>query len=732
MTNAPSWRELHNTACKLYDAGFNVIPLNYAQKTPAIKWKMYQTKRSTPTEIYQWWSAKTAAQPHGIGVVAGIVGKIAILDFDPATTSTVDDLINEAEHVIGHKFPETCRVQTCGGGYHDYYTIDSPINTTDIFTGVHGKIQLRGDGTYVVAPPSTALSNRTNTVGQYNFIRPIDTRVQLNSTWLADFIKTKASNGTKETNTTQQPTPEDIKTILNLYNFRLSQTAHEILKNEVVVEDRSALCYWLACEIVRCGITNPRDVATIILAAPQHADKFGTRPQNTAWNAWDHAQRLAEKALNEITPSVPVAQISEGSTPTIFIDVQQPDQTDLAFPRDAAVGICADIAQMFSSHAESPYEYWYMTALTCLGSLISGGITIDTIYKPQPRLYTVLVGPSGIGRKSAAIHTITKFMTNTLETTEPLNILHGVGSAEGLAKVMKRDDGELSRLLLVFDEIRVFIRKARAEGSVLMDMVNTLFELNYYANATKHDVIKLTNAHLSLLGAATEDMFIDMWSREFITQGFLNRLVIVPGRPNKPNPLPENILPEQERVIAEKLRQTVDQINLCSSVEIAIGTSVIKMPGKEAHKMGLTDAAKDLWRQWYLDWFTVDTQDPTRLRLDTLGMRLMILQEISRGNTCSIEADTVNNVLKLLKWQHNVRKAYAPAATDTNAASMEESIKRVLYRYGHLTKRDLRRRTNADRFGLRIFQEALNNLTQHQVIHEIQLQGQAAYRLLDI
>lgn len=311
VVSKPGWRELHSAACKLYEAGFSVIRLVPNLKKPADSWAVYQTRRATTSEINTWWSPRTASNPYGIGVVAGIISNNLVLDFDPVKGSSIDDLIAEAKKKLGQTFPETCRVLTSGGGYHDYYRINTSVRTTDLFQGVHGKIQLRGEGTQTVVPPTIAHSDRIGAAGQYTYIRPLSARLNLEDTWLKNLLnQSEQKNNLPPTTSSERPAPseQEIQDILHLHKFRLSDTVKNILDGRDSPADRSAQCYRLACEVVRAGITDPYTIASIVMAAPYHKDKFGDRPKNSAWGEWNHAQRLAAKTLTELAATSTVAE----------------------------------------------------------------------------------------------------------------------------------------------------------------------------------------------------------------------------------------------------------------------------------------------------------------------------------------------------------------------------------------------------------------------------------------
>jgi len=87
----------------------------------------------------------------------------------------------------------------------------------------------------------------------------------------------------------------------------------------------------------------------------------------------------------------------------------------LEFP-DIMSGLAGDFAQLYSEHLEPPKHFFYMTYLTCLGSLLSNKISLDSEVSPQPRIFLVLLGQSADERKSTVLkktidHFITAFET---------------------------------------------------------------------------------------------------------------------------------------------------------------------------------------------------------------------------------------------------------------------------------------------------------------------------------
>ena len=122
--------------------GLSVIPLNENAKTPALSsWKDYQSKRMTIADVGQFWAENPN---YNVGIVTGSISNITVIDIDG----------EEGEESYRHadfEIPETMTVNT-PNGRHFYLKYDNRFSTG---TGFLNKIDVRNDGGYVVAPPST-------------------------------------------------------------------------------------------------------------------------------------------------------------------------------------------------------------------------------------------------------------------------------------------------------------------------------------------------------------------------------------------------------------------------------------------------------------------------------------------------------------------------------------------------------------------------------------------------
>ncbi len=148
-TSRSFWTETKDVleaALAFHRTGLCIIPLR--GKHPGLaEWKQYQKTHPSEEKIREWQSKNLLTN---IGVVCGAVSdNLIVLDFDgsggyPAFAATFPRLA------------ETFTVATGGGvGKHIYLQVDQLPPTTKAMNTPIGNIELRSDGAYVVAPPST-------------------------------------------------------------------------------------------------------------------------------------------------------------------------------------------------------------------------------------------------------------------------------------------------------------------------------------------------------------------------------------------------------------------------------------------------------------------------------------------------------------------------------------------------------------------------------------------------
>ena len=359
-------------------------------------------------------------------------------------------------------------------------------------------------------------------------------------------------------------------------------------------------------------------------------------------------------------------------------------KAEVEFPKWAISGAAKDFVDLYEQCLESPPHFGYMASLTCLGSVLSNRLTLETGLKVQPRLYTLLLGPSGASRKSTVMRETIGFFESSIFKVQgiSLNVCSGVGSDIGLLNQLE----DSKTILLNLDEFKQLTSKSGIQGSNLLPCLATLFDNSSYENRTRNQHIRIDDAHLSILAASTPETYESTWEPEFTNIGLNNRLFIVPGEGERGDGFPP-VIP------AEKLQEV--QLKLCS---------IINHVGKFM-KLSISPSAKKLYSEWYQNLEkSVHAQ-----RLETYALRLMCLIAVNDLKS-EVGEETVRKAISLCDWQLEMRKLYTPVDADNTMAMMEEKIRRQLKAKGNLTRRELSQYTNANRSGIWYLDNALLNL----------------------
>lgn len=154
--------------------GLSIFPT--VGKKPLVVWEKYQNEKPTEDQVKEWWDKWPDAD---IGAVTGIISGIIVVDIDGGEVP---------------QFPPTTVSQTSPGHYQ--YFFKHPVflirNSAKI---VASNIDIRGDGGFVVLPPSKHFNKVTN---EQDFIykwliSPDDSGFAELPSWLLEKLKSKKS-----------------------------------------------------------------------------------------------------------------------------------------------------------------------------------------------------------------------------------------------------------------------------------------------------------------------------------------------------------------------------------------------------------------------------------------------------------------------------------------------------------------------------------------------------------
>ena len=135
--------------------GWSVLPLHPRDKRPLIRWEHLQHERASEEEVTEWFLRWPDAN---IGIVTGEISNLIVLDIDPKHGG--DAGLERLEQKFGPLSP-TMEALTGGDGRHLYFAHPGGLTRNRI--GLLQGIDLRGDGGYIVSPPSIHPTGRPYT-----------------------------------------------------------------------------------------------------------------------------------------------------------------------------------------------------------------------------------------------------------------------------------------------------------------------------------------------------------------------------------------------------------------------------------------------------------------------------------------------------------------------------------------------------------------------------------------
>ncbi|WP_138419723.1 phage/plasmid primase, P4 family [Aquibacillus sediminis] len=173
------------------DLGFSFFPINHKSKAPKRKWANYQSVRPTDSELKAWTENN---MPSNWAIVTGEISGIVVVD--------IDDM--DQFRQSGIEFPITPTVRT-SKGIHLYFKHPG-FKVSNGVKHIEEWFDIRGDGGFVVAPPSLHPSGI-----EYEWIdgqSPEECPIAELPNWIIDNLKDN-NNVSKSNSNTKQHDKKD-------------------------------------------------------------------------------------------------------------------------------------------------------------------------------------------------------------------------------------------------------------------------------------------------------------------------------------------------------------------------------------------------------------------------------------------------------------------------------------------------------------------------------------------
>ena len=132
--------------------GLSVLPARGNEKRPIIPWKEFQSRLPTEDEVCKWFAQYPTA---GMGILTGATSGVLVLDVDPRNggVESLNAMLTSGE--LSESDLKGPQVRTQSGGSHSWFAYPKGFGPFPNVQGIRPGIDLKGDGGFVMAPPST-------------------------------------------------------------------------------------------------------------------------------------------------------------------------------------------------------------------------------------------------------------------------------------------------------------------------------------------------------------------------------------------------------------------------------------------------------------------------------------------------------------------------------------------------------------------------------------------------
>ena len=205
--------------------------------------------------------------------------------------------------------------------------------------------------------------------------------------------------------------------------------------------------------------------------------------------------------------------------------------------RDAALcGIAGEFVTSTPPHTESdPMALLIQFLVSCAAA--AGRNIHYPIEATRHHLneYTILIGPSGKGRKGSAWDHVEALLNDTDSEFAEQCISSGLFSGEGLIfEVRDPSPGDSGasdkRRLIIEAEFAQILKVLAREGNTLNPVVRNAWDGKPLQTIAKNAPVRSTGAHIAIIGHITKDELLRFVSGSELANGFVNRFLLVAVR----------------------------------------------------------------------------------------------------------------------------------------------------------------------------------------------------------
>jgi hypothetical protein len=554
------------------------------------------------TTIERWWKERPTAN---IGIATGARSGVWVLDVD-LHDADGEETLRQLQEIHG-RVPGTLAANTGGGGRHLFFRYDpsAPVGCNTGKDKNRPGIDVRGDGGYVIAPPSVHASGK-----QYEWVHR-----QLAAEPAPVWLREVAVNGVQNKKAAGEHTRQNEK----------PRSIFEEINTRALLRVKD----W-APQLIPGGRFSPNGAYRVSPADAGHPETeeelsvhsegirdFGPEPHVT-YTPID----LVLKFGTPTTPRTAAAwlasrlniEIPDGfaAAPTTYERLWPPPPQEAAF-----YGLAGDIVRAIGPHTEADPVAILAQVMTVFGNIVGrrNYFYVDGA-RHHPNLFVVVVGDTSKARKGTSWNRVRETFANAgLEDSWMRErIQNGLSTGEGLIKFVRDavfeeeadgnggfrtvecDPGVYDKRLLVFEaEYARVLGVMGRKDSILSTILRLAWDGDDLGIMTKNSSLRATDPHISVIGQITCEDLRDNLKGTDAANGFANRNIYLCVRRSKL--LPHGGDTEALNAVLQPLQSRLKKI-----ISVACDTENVSLDPKEAERRIIFDPqAHERWSEIYAD-----------------------------------------------------------------------------------------------------------------------------------
>ena len=323
-----------------------------------------------------------------------------------------------------------------------------------------------------------------------------------------------------------------------------------------------------------------------------------------------------------------------------------------------------------------------------------------------PNLYTLLVGPSGIG-KDEAIGYVESFVSKVTRINYYPAKFTAPHILDRLGKPFRSTDGSTvlqnTKLFLVTPELSFSVGKGNKADEFVKLMTALYTGKRFIQEGTRmHGEQSIERPCLNWLGGTTREWLFESVSKEAIVSGFFARIAYIEADYDFNKRYVNIIYPPDKVEITEWLQQRVEELAFLEG------------------EFRLTPEAQSIREAWYLDKAAPDdpTLKPLFRRRDDFVLKMAMILSLCDGNSLLIQQ---RHIIKAQQWW-DALQAQMPglmrAATTHEEGEKLELVRRAIEKRGTILKSSLLKLVGNRGITAEPLREIVTTLQQQGVIKQ--------------